>query len=52
MSVTDQIKNLFVRKPQELEKDSALSLAMPDQDAELEPGPGRRPCPGPRGIRT
>jgi twitching motility protein PilJ len=37
MSVTDQIKNLFAKKPQESEKDSSLSLAMPDQDAELEP---------------
>lgn len=37
MSVTDQIKNLFAKKSQEQEKDSSLSLAMPDQGAELEP---------------
>jgi twitching motility protein PilJ len=37
MSVTDQIKNLFSKKSQEGDKDENLSLAMPDQDAELEP---------------
>ena len=37
MSVTDQIKNLFSKKSQEGDKDESLSLAMPDQDAELEP---------------
>ncbi len=37
MSVTDQIKNLFAKKPRQSEKDASLSLAMPDQDAELEP---------------
>jgi twitching motility protein PilJ len=37
MSVTYQIKNLFSKKPQESDLDSRLSLAMPDQDAELEP---------------
>ena len=37
MSVTDQIKNLFSKKPQDSQKDASLSLAMPDQEAELEP---------------
>jgi hypothetical protein len=30
MSVVDQLKNLFSKKPQESELDSRLSLAMPD----------------------
>jgi twitching motility protein PilJ len=37
MSVTDQIKNLFAKRPQDSQKDASLSLGMPDQDAELEP---------------
>jgi twitching motility protein PilJ len=37
MSVTNQIKNLFSKKPEESNVDVSLSLAMPDQDAELEP---------------
>ncbi len=38
MSVTDHIKNLFAKPPQDLEKDASLSLAMPDQEADLVPG--------------
>ena len=33
MSVVDQIKNLFSKKPTESELDSRLSLAMPDDSS-------------------
>ena len=37
MSVIDQFKNLFAKRPVESEGDSRLSLAMPDQGADAEP---------------
>ena len=39
MSVVDQLKNLFSKKPPESELDSRLSLAMPD--VTLDPEIGR-----------
>ena len=37
MSVLDQIKNLFAKKPLESETDTSLSLAMPDQSGDMDP---------------